>query len=212
MVPLLVRPTVTAWLGSALLAVTFHLALAATILWPEWLSPGERGLLWSGLGVAWLTGVAWSYQFVRKVDQKKQRRSSQDVFPEALRAYLQGNLAQAESFVREILKECPRDVEAALLLATIWRRRNHVDAAEKLLKNLARLEIATPWLWEIDRELVRLENCRQQLENSQSTDEEKETAFSEPPACQSPPCSTEAVTSSDQMMVPNDSLPSTRAA
>jgi len=211
-VPLLVRPTLTAWLGSALLAVTFHLLLAATILWPEWLSPAERGLLWSALGVAWLTGVAWSYQFVRGAPRREQRRSSKDAFPTAMHAYLQGNLAQAESLVREILRECPRDVEAALLLATIWRRREQLDAAEKLLRNLARLEIAAPWLFEIERELARLAKCRQESENSHLTDEEKEAVPAEPPAHSLPPCSTEAVTLSNHSAVPEESVPSSKAA
>ncbi|MGQ9760391.1 MAG: tetratricopeptide repeat protein [Thermogutta sp.] len=179
--PLLVRPTIVGWLGSAAMAVVFHLALAATILWPEWLSPVERGLLWAALGVAWLSGVAWSYELVRGRSKRDPRDTSPDSFPQAMHAYLAGNLAHAESLVRAILRKSPRDVEAALLLATIWRRRGQLDAAEKLLRNLARLEMAQPWLWEIQRELMRVgESREEQPPEVESTQEDKKHVGGEP--------------------------------
>ncbi len=194
MAALWVRPTLTAWLGSAAMAVVFHLALATTILWPEWLSPGERAFLWIALGVAWLSGVAWSYQFIRRENARQHRPPAEDPFPAATAAYLRGDLAGAESLVREILRECPRDMEAALLLATIWRRRKQFDAAEKLLRNLARLELAAPWLWDIERELLRIQKCREESAAEALTGVgDGQTPAHEPLAAESPPSSQETV-------------------
>lgn len=169
------------------MAVVFHLALAATILWPEWLSPVERGLLWAALGVAWLSGVAWSYKLIRGRSKRDQRDTSPDSFPQAMHAYLAGNLAHAESLVRAILRKSPRDVEAALLLATLWRRRGQLNASEKLLRNLARLEMAQPWLWEIQRELVRIQQSREEQSTEvESTQNDKKHPGGEPAVQHSP--------------------------
>jgi tetratricopeptide (TPR) repeat protein len=213
MAPLLVRPTFTAWLGNAAMATIFHLALAATILWPDWLTSTERGLLWAALGVAWLTGVAWSYRFVRQHTQRSQRRALPDPFPQAIHAYLAGNLAQAESLVRAILRESPRDVEAALLLATIWRRRGRLDAAEKLLRNLARLDVAHPWLWEIERELVRVAQAREeQASESLPTSENESLPSGEPSVRECPPGHRAITNSSNAMEAPYESGPASKAA
>lgn len=194
------------------MAVVFHLALAATILWPDWLSPTERGLLWAALGVAWLTGLAWSYRLIRRASPKENRRLGEDRFPQAIHAYLQGNLAHAESLARAILRDSPRDVEAALLLATIWRRRGRLDASEKLLRNLARLEMAQPWLWEIERELLRVTQSREdQSTESLPTTEDENRLSGEPAARESPPNSP-VVHSSNAAGIPHESRPASKAA
>lgn len=213
MASLLVRPTFTAWLGNAAMAAIFHLALAAAILWPNWLTSTERGLLWAALGVAWLTGVACSYRFVRQHTQRSQHRSLPDPFPEAIHAYLAGNLVQAESLVRAILRESPRDVEAALLLATIWRRRGRLDAAEKLLRNLARLEVAYPWLWEIERELVRVAQAREeQASESLPIPENENSPGGEPSEHECPPTHRAFPDSSNAIRTPYASGPRSKAA
>lgn len=213
MAALWVRPTLMGWLGSAATAVVFHLALAATILWPEWLSPQERMLVWIALGVAWLSGVAWSYQFLRREEARQHRRPAEDRFPAATEAYLRGNLAAAESLVREILRECPRDVEAALLLATIWRRREQFDAAEKLLRNLARLDLAIPWLWDIERELLRIQKSREEKADEPSPQpEEEQTPVEEPVAGEPPPSSQKTVPLPERVPAGRTAQPATKAA
>lgn len=179
LLPLTVRPTWTAFLGGSGLAVAFHLALLATILWPEWLSQTHRTLLWSAVGCCWLAGIAWSYRFVQREKTNRSRRAADDPYPTALQAYLRGNLSWAESLVRQTLHDNPRDVESALLLAAIWRRRQQWDAAEKLLRNLARLETAAPWLWEIEREIRlvgehRAKHEQHEQKNNEQKDDEQE--------------------------------------
>jgi len=173
------------------MATIFHLALAATILWPDWLTSTERGLLWAALGVAWLTGVAWSYRFVRQHTQRSQHRALPDPFPQAIHAY----------------------VEAAFLLATIWRRRGRLDAAEKLLRNLARLDVAHPWLWEIERELVRVAQAREeQASESLPTSENESLPSGEPSVRECPPGHRAITNSSNAMEAPYESGPVSKAA
>ncbi|MBC7078172.1 MAG: tetratricopeptide repeat protein [Synergistales bacterium] len=179
--PLLLRPTWSAWLGSVLLSATFHVALAATVLWPELLPPDVRNVLWLVFFGGWIAGVVLSWRFVRREQQLASERELDDTYPQALHAYLRGDRALAESLVRNRLRQDPQDVEAALLLASVWRRQGRLTAARSLLSKLRKVERAAPWLFEIDRELEILDRLSAAAEEAQRASSEAE----ETPAPQS---------------------------
>jgi hypothetical protein len=155
--PLLLRPTWSAWLGSVLLSAIFQVALAATVLWPELLPPDARNALWVVFFGGWIAGLLLSWRFVRKEEQLASEREVDDTYPQALHAYLRGDRALAESLLRNRLRRDPQDVEAALLLASVWRRQGRLTAARSLLSKLRKVERAAPWLFEIERELEILD-------------------------------------------------------
>jgi len=155
--PLLVRPTWSAWIGSVLLSAIFQVALATTLLWPELVSPEIKNFLWLAVCAGWITGVVLSWRFVRTEEQRATQRELDDTYPQALHAYLRGDRALVESLLRNRLRRDPQDVEAALLLASVWRRQGRLPAARSLLSKLRKVERAAPWLFEIDRELEILD-------------------------------------------------------
>lgn len=159
----LVRPSWSAWLASVLLSACFQVALIGSFLWPEMLSPVQRLALWGIVGGGWLINAVVSWQMLRREESRLRRRQTQDAFPEALRFYLRGDRARAELVLRQLLREDPRDIEAALLLASVWRRQGRLDPARSLLANLANLEAADPWAFEIRREMEIVERERSAL-------------------------------------------------
>jgi hypothetical protein len=69
-------------------------------------------------------------------------------------AYLQGKLDESESISKALLSEDPDDVEAALQLGYIARRRGDLAAARLWLVRARYLDDEGKWDFEIDRELA----------------------------------------------------------
>ncbi len=78
-------------------------------------------------------------------------------FFDVQRAYLQGDWVTCEQALRHLLRYDKGDVEARLMLATLWRHLGRVQEAEKQLGRLERLEAASPWLDEITHEREQLQ-------------------------------------------------------
>jgi thioredoxin-like negative regulator of GroEL len=76
--------------------------------------------------------------------------------------YLKGNWFEAEYLLSGLLAANPRDVDAGLMLATLWRHTGRFDEALEGLARLERCEDAKKWQWEIgqERDLVRRAQMR----------------------------------------------------
>lgn len=114
-----------------------------------------------------------SWQALRVEKNRLQRRQTQDAFPQALRFYLRGERSQAELVLRQLLHEDPCDIEAALLLASVWRRQGRLEAAHTLLCNLGKLDAAWPWAFEIRREVEILMREREVVPGRDAPSEER---------------------------------------
>ena len=82
--------------------------------------------------------------------------SDKDTLPDAQQHYLQGNWFEAECCLNMLLKKNPRDVEAMLMLATLYRHKERHDEAGNLLRELDRMEDAIRWKVEIRSEKRKL--------------------------------------------------------
>ncbi len=153
------------WAGLAL-AVGFtalaNLLAASALVWTEWLPPRVR---WIGLAtlagvwlLAWIEGRADWRRLVSELSGGESAPAvdaaaqSDEWFREAQRAYLAGDWVSVEQTLLRLLKQDPRDAEARLMLATLWRHEGRQDAATAELDRLERLETAAPWHYEIARE------------------------------------------------------------
>jgi len=157
------------WAGLGLAVGFTALAnvLAATALvWTEWLPSRLKWIGAAALAViwllAWIEGRAdwrrmlseWSEgEATPPVDVVQQ---SDEWFREAQRAYLAADWVLAEKTLLKLLKQDPRDAEARLMLATLWRHEGRTDAASRELDRLERLETAAPWRYEIACERERI--------------------------------------------------------
>ena len=91
-------------------------------------------------------------------------------FSAAQRSYLAGDSVAAEKTIQQILKLDAADVEARLLLATMWRRQGRCNEAGQQLDRLQKLEAAAAWQREIEQERVQIAAI-QQPQNSPSESE-----------------------------------------
>ena len=80
------------------------------------------------------------------------------LFIQAQTQYLRGELTQAELLLTQQLKADPRDAEARLLLATLYRREGRDEAASQQLVDLQKLDDGIPWVFEIQRERQMIED------------------------------------------------------
>lgn len=157
------------WVGLTL-AVGFtalaNVLLAATLVWDEWLPPRARWVGLAALGGIWI--VAWldaradwrrmlaEWQDGAPADANPDAQSDQ-WYSDAQTAYLAGDWVAAEQTLLKLLRRDARDAAARLMLATLWRHEGRLEAASEQLEQLARLETAASWGYEIagERERIR---------------------------------------------------------
>ena len=86
------------------------------------------------------------------------RDSSHTLFNQAQREYLRGHWTEAESLLKRRLKLAERDIEARLLLATLFRHTERLDWASEQLLQLEKYDESVHWNFEIrrERELIGL--------------------------------------------------------
>ncbi len=154
------------WLGLAI-AVGFtalvNLALASSILWSELFTAGLRSLIWAVVGGIWALSAIFASRWDSREARPQNMPPREDSFALAMDHYLKGNWFEAEYLLSGLLAANPRDVDAGLMLATLWRHTGRLDEALEGLARLERCEDAKKWLWEIgqERDLVRRAQVRQ---------------------------------------------------
>lgn len=197
----------TGLLAACLFAVVVNLLIAATLVWPEVAPASMRTAGIFAAALWWLIAGCLSLRELPQVAAATDGDPQQGLFVAAQSEYLKGNWIEAEAHLRKLLRRRPRDVEALLLLATLYRRTQRFDEARRQLQQMARLDAARPWQVEVrsERELLRrqLESRRlKEIEASQpketsqpktesllSTDMPEEPAAAEDPASAPDPAS-----------------------
>lgn len=167
------------WVG-LVLAVGFtalaNFLLASSLVWSEWLPVRIR---WIGLAVltaiwmlAWAEARAdwrrWLAQWSVDGELSAPERAEQ-LLADAQQSYLAGDWVVAEQTLRHLLRSEPRDVEARLMLATMWRHQGRWPEAEEYLGKLERAEASAPWAFEILRERQLLEQARNSANKHQTS-------------------------------------------
>ncbi len=153
------------WLGLAI-AVGFtalvNLALASSILWSELFTAGLRSLIWAVVGGIWAVSAIFASRWDSRGAPPRDLSPRVDSFALALDHYLKGNWFEAEYLLSGLLAANPRDVDASLMLATLWRHTGRFEEALEGLARLERCEDGKKWRWEISRErdLVRQAQMR----------------------------------------------------
>jgi hypothetical protein len=143
-----------AWYGLALaiaFACTLNVALAATFVWTEWLTPSATSACWVAV-VVLLAGGSW-LTYRQGYWSESDEVPAVDLFPAAQGEYLRSNWFEAENLCRQILARDDHDVEAHLMLSSVLRRTGRTTDAARQLELLASLQAAEPWHFEIAREV-----------------------------------------------------------
>ena len=145
-------------------AIFVYLLLFAILWWPELLSYHTR----NGIGLAAL--VFWSGSAVVSARALRQRvvadgAAGEATFADATIHYLRGEWFEAECILVELLRRNHRDVDAGLMLATLWRHTGRFFEAESQLKRLQLLDESRKWAMEIYQEKRRLDLAKADAKN-----------------------------------------------
>ena len=145
-----------AWSGLALAvgsAALLNLLLLSTFVWIELLGGKLLAFGWLVAGAVWAVSAALACLSDKRRRGQRQANSTEDLFRHALGEYLRGNWYEAETTLGRLLRYEPRDVEARLMLATLFRHTRRWPEARQQLLRLERLEGCEKWILEIGAEL-----------------------------------------------------------
>jgi hypothetical protein len=155
------------WNG-LIVAVAFSVVLngllLTTLVWTEVLTTRQLLACWAGLVGFWLIAAyiswrspVWSWRLPDWKTESGGIAPGNDLLPTAWGEYLRGNWFAAEAVCLKLLRGNPRDAEAQLLLATLFRRTARFDAAREQLAQLLRQEVSTRWQPELAAEMKQLD-------------------------------------------------------
>lgn len=156
-------PTILAtgsWVGlawAATFGVLVNLLIVATFWWPELMAVHTRNGTWVATIVFWAGATIATQRSLRALHLEEDL-PGEPTFADATRLYLRADWFGAEQILTGLLRRNPRDVEAGLMLATLWR---HTGRTEEALRQLDRLELldgARRWSFEIHQERKCLRN------------------------------------------------------
>ncbi|MFV2066888.1 MAG: hypothetical protein ACC645_07880 [Pirellulales bacterium] len=161
------------WSGLAVavvFAILLDVLILSTLVWTESIGTNVRMGLWAGLiGTCLVSAFAERYgnrtrqplqsdrprgsqAAAAETGQEPAEKTNEDLFRSCQAQYLRGNWYEAETELVELLKGSLRDVEAELLLATLYRHLERFDEAGRWLAELERSEEAEGWSQEIRNE------------------------------------------------------------
>lgn len=166
------------WSGLAL-AVGFSLlldgALVVSFAWTEFASAAVRTAVWTVLGACWLASVVAGCRWWWRQGAAAQDVREAGLFERARDDYLRGHWLDAETTLHELLARDARDVDARLMLASLYRRTRRHDEAQRTLARLERLDGAEKWHDEIRRERALLAEAREPTEDTAQEPYENES-------------------------------------
>ena len=140
---------------AVIFTLLLNLAIAGTFIWP-WRFPTVLvNMLWVAVALMWTVCFAHTWRHFPEFVKEKVT-IEQDLFLCAQTEYLRGDWYAAEAALERLLRVTPQDVDARLLLATVYRRTGRFELARKQLRRLARTG-AAKWGLEIRRELELLD-------------------------------------------------------
>ncbi|MFI4877007.1 MAG: tetratricopeptide repeat protein [Blastopirellula sp. JB062] len=163
------------WAGG--FALLLNTALILHGVWPELAGEWIHHGIWYVVTAVWTTSVGWSAYRIARGGFDRTDESVEALFHAAQNEYLQGQWHQAEATLLRLLARDPRDAEARLMLATLYRHTRQFDAALDAIAKLNKLDAAGAWWPEIQRERRLLaqrmaDDDEQHEESTQPTESE----------------------------------------
>jgi len=134
-----------------------NLVIVSTFVWDEWLAGSACYAAWTAMLGTWIAGAASSWRH-RGSLAVRASAAVQDLFQQAQSEYLRGNWFEAEVALNKLLRKDGRDVDAHLMLASLFRHTRRPQEANSQLRRLELFEGAQKWSMEIGRERVLLQN------------------------------------------------------
>ncbi len=142
---------------AATFAALLNVALWASFVRYDTVSTAWRTGAWLSLALFWLFGLWQGGREPSPAGGQPGEESQQDLFIRAQSQYLRGHWMEAQMLLEELTGRDPGDVEAHLLLASVYRRARRIDLSRRQLRKLQDHPGAAKWRFEIGRELATLQ-------------------------------------------------------
>ena len=163
-----------------------NLAIVNLLIWPEMLDTKAKWVGGAALAILWLAALLETRGELRRQAERRRAENENRVDPETLRQaelakqcdlqlaeaqqlYLAGEWIETERALLKLTKTNKDDIEAHLLLATVWRRMDRCRDAVRRLTWLGRLDAAAKWRFEIEQELERASKQPPELTSDETT-------------------------------------------
>jgi len=164
------------------IAMTFSILTCAILLvhfhWTEVFSREVQKLSWFVYFISWVALATKASRLEKRILKNEcPPASEKDILHDAQLHYLQGNWFETECCLNMLLKRNPRDVNAMLMLATLYRHNKRLEEAVPMVKNLDLLEESALWKFEIRAEKKKL---RQALSQKKPQPSGQKTVAQEP--------------------------------
>ena len=180
-------------LSSLLLAVSFSLllnvALVTSFIWPWSLGEVFPAIAWPMIFSVWgLSGIVAfrrlpDYMSIPASEKVAHPESPDTLFIHAQSEYLKGHWDEAEAILRRRLNQAPRDVEARLLLATLFRHTRQFEAARDEHREIEKFDESFEWRFEIEQEQNLLNQIQQLNDPIDSNESDRDTETSGNASC-----------------------------
>lgn len=155
-----------------------NLTLVSTFVWPQLLGDSFPAVAWPLILVVWIASAFVAY---RSLPELLSIGSAPDVidlttddtlFIQAQAEYLNGSWAEAEQLLARQLERNPRDVQARLLLATLYRHTRRLKPAREQMIEIKKFDESIHWEFEIQREIQLIELIEKQDPNEDEPDDD----------------------------------------
>lgn len=143
-------------------ALLFNLVLVSTCAWSELLSAPLSWGAWGGVTLFWLVSAWLSLRWLKAGGTVTSADADDALFRDAQAHYLRASWFDAEVALGQLLERHPRDAEARLLLATLFRHTGRWDEALAQLQVLEKLDGAVKWQMEMRQERELLAELRRE--------------------------------------------------
>lgn len=148
------------WLGvflATFFAVTLNLAIVTQFVWTEFLAAGLPSFLGALAFVTWFSTLAYTFWWLWRCHPERFHDEIDNLYREALEAYLQGRWNDARRRLEQILSRDEADADALMQLGTLFVRTDQPALARRTFRQCLELEGGAKWRWEIQQTLGRLD-------------------------------------------------------
>ncbi len=151
--------------------------LVSNFYWLDFMPHFARVGSYVFLALTHLTLSAIAASKLKKYERTKNYDAQGRYFLEAQTHYLRGNWFETECCLKSVLKKNPYDVDALLMMATLFRHTERFEDARRTLRELEKLEDSDFW-----REEIALEKAAIRDDEASAREESKEEReFEAPP-------------------------------
>jgi len=135
--------------------------LVTTFLWPRVIGSDRLAAVFNIIGwfivlCFWGASVWTTWRLLPRLQPGADARGDDALFLRAQTEYLRGHWYEAEKLLARMLQESPRDADAHLMLASLYRHTRRYDDARQRLALVEHLEGGAKWLFEVDEERRRM--------------------------------------------------------